>query len=181
MVLPQDGCPAYIRLPLFQHDLGKLVGKPGAHRPLPVLLNRGVGPLVSMEYGEFAAHLPAEGVQKRRLVLRPLVICQFIGQHIRSAYAHILHHGHGKPVEHPYTEHHHHGYAHPQHQRHQVPHLAPDPFAFSYRFRMIPVHLHAPRLSMISSPAPLPLSASGSTGSPCIFPRIAPGFLPSLA
>ena len=29
--------------------------------------------------------------------------------------------------------------------------------------------------------APLPLSASGSTGSPCIFPRIAPGFLPSLA
>ena len=151
MVLPQNGRLAHIGLSLFQHDSGQLVGKPGAHGPLPVLLNRGIGPFVPMEYGEFTAHLFAEGVQKRRPVLRPVVICQFIGQHVGSAYAHILHHGHGKPVEHPYTEHHHHGYAHRQHQGHQVPNLPADPFVFPSFFYIISFHFRTLHIFSVSS------------------------------
>ena len=154
MIFTQNRRLAHICLPLLQYHPGQLIGKPGAHGPLSVLLDCGIGPLVSVEYGKFTSHLAAEGIQKLRLVLRPCIILQFIGQYIGSAYTYILHHGHGKPVKHQYTEHHHYDYAHSKHQRHQVPHLTADSFAFPYRFRMILVHLYTLRLIIIESPEP---------------------------
>ena len=124
MLLPQNGSLPHIAFALREHDLRNAAGETGAHSPLPVLLNGGVGPLVPMEDGKLTAHLLLERVQKRRLVVTAGIGGQLIGQHVCAADTFLLHHGHGEPVEHQHTQHHHQGDAHAQHRRNQIPHLA---------------------------------------------------------
>ena len=128
MLLSENNGLPHIGLPLLQHGLDQITGKPGAHGPLPVLLNGGVGPHIPVKNGKFVSHALLEIVQKRRLILRPVIVGQLIGQHIGAAHALALQHGHCKPVKHQHTQHHHCGNAHAQHDRHQVSYLAADAF-----------------------------------------------------